>query len=336
MPPLSNLDIVSAVDNFPYDLAKVAEVLPDPLYTLLHRTDDGDLTLGYMLEPFVRALEALPESIRGPVSVDDGARTIRAFDLPTEPERSAAVARVMKHWHENATFEIIRKWRDELWPVYDARGNLLYNVERAGAGLLGVMRYGVHMSAYVRDASAPHGIKLWIPRRSKTKSNYPSMLDNTVAGGLMTGEDPLECVIREADEEANLPESLMRERCKVAGTVVLIHVTDERAGGEKGMIYPETQWVYDLELPADVKPTPKDGEVEEFYLWTVEETQAALARGEFKPNCGLILLDFFVRRGIVTRENEPQFEEMVRKMHRAVPFPGPHRTAAPSATLSNI
>lgn len=292
------------------------------------------MTIGFMHPPVVQSLFSIPETIRGPLEIDPRARTIRAFDLPTEPERTKIVGDVMQYWRTQGPWKIVKNWRNEPWPVYGSdEGELLYSVERAGAGLLGVMRYGVHMTAYVKDETAKHGIRVWVPRRAKDKSNYPSMLDNTVAGGLMTAEDPFECIIREADEEANLPEALMREKCKLAGTVVYLYITDERAGGEKDLIYPETQWVYDIELPADVQPTPKDGEVEEFYLWTVEDIQEAMAKGEFKPNCALVLVDFLLRRGILTTENEPDFDEIVRRMHRKTPFPGPHQTAAPTILL---
>jgi hypothetical protein len=74
-------------------------------------------------------------------------------------------------------------------------------------------------------------------------------------------------------------------------------------------------------------PKPNDSEVQEFYLWTVEECQARLAAGEFKPNCSILMLDFFVRHGIITKENEPDFDEIVRRLHRELEFPGPHSGA---------
>lgn len=145
----------------------------------------------------------------------------------------------------------------------------------------------------------------------------------------MTGEDPLECVIRETDEEADLPASLVRERLKPTGTVTYIYLTDERAGGGPlGQVYPEMQWTYELELPRDALPQPKDGEVAEFGLLTVDEVQAELARGNFKPNCALVILAFFIRHGILTRANEPDYDEIVRRMHRPLPFPGPHKVIA--------
>jgi 8-oxo-dGTP pyrophosphatase MutT (NUDIX family) len=181
------------------------------------------------------------------------------------------------------------------------------------------------MTCYTKSPSSSYGIKIWVPRRAKTKSTYAGMLDNTVAGGIATGEEPFESLVREADEEASLPEALVREHAKACGTITYIYIREPRAGGENGLIQPECQYVFDLELPEDVVPKPNDSEVEEFYLWTVEEVQGALGRGEFKPNCSLLVLDFFVRWGILTEENERDYNEIKRRLHRELEFPGPHR-----------
>jgi len=293
-----------------------------------------------MLESTLKKLLELPEFLRGRVVINEAERTVRAFEQSTEQERNEAVAAVMSHWRQNKTFGVLRGWRDELWPVY-CRGTYIedglaetetemrpvhvgYSVERSATGMLGVTRYGVHMTGYTLDPGAPHGMRIWVPRRAANKSTYPGMLDNTVAGGLMTGEDPFECIVREADEEASLPADIMRQRARFAGMLTYIYITDERAGGETGQIYPETQWVYDVELPLDVRPRPNDGEVAEFTLMTVDEVREELARGHFKPNCGLVLVDFFVRHGIITRDGEPDFDQIVERMHRYLPFPGPH------------
>ncbi|CAJ2501883.1 Uu.00g047360.m01.CDS01 [Anthostomella pinea] len=329
-PPMSNLDIIKAADAFPYEAQEpeAHTALTGTLYTV---TGQAGQPLGYMLAPAVSKLLAVPEHIRGPVTVDEQRRTVHAFEQATEAARTQAVGAVMAHWRENRTFAALSGWRDELWPVYGTDREVLYSAERSGTGTLGVMRYGVHMTAYVPDSNASHGLRIWVPRRAANKSTYAGMLDNSVAGGLMTGEDPFECMVREADEEASLPEAVMRERCRFTGMVTYIYITDERSGGEAGQIYPETQWVYDIELPADVVPTPKDGEVAEFYLWTVEEVRQGLAAGAFKPNCALIMLDFFVRHRILTPENEPHYDEIVRRMHRKLSFPGPHQAAVASS-----
>jgi 8-oxo-dGTP pyrophosphatase MutT (NUDIX family) len=299
------------------------------LYTLMWKDEQGPFPIGYVPLSVLKALENTPESIRGPMDIDHEARTIWLFQEPaTEEERTKLVSRLTAYWRENQTFRILKGWRNELWPVYGRNGELLFSIERVAMGLFGNARFGVHMTAFIRcnDGKSKYDYRIWVPKRAADKSTYPGMLDNTVAGGLMTNEDPFECVIREADEEASLPEGFMRSNAKETGTITYIYITDEGAGGEPGWIYPECQWVYDLELPADgsVTPCPKDGEVDFFRLETVEEIQEQLAQGLWKPNCAMIILDFFVRHGILTPENEPHFDELRARSHRFIPFPGPH------------
>lgn len=142
---------------------------------------------------------------------------------------------------------------------------------------------------------------------------------------MATGEDPFECLVREAEEEASLPADYVRANAIADGTVTYVHIRDERAGGETGLIQPECQYVYDLEMPPSLIPRPNDSEVEQFYLWTVEEVQASLGRGEFKPNCALLMLDFFIRHGVITESNEKDYQEIKKRIHRDLEFPGPHR-----------
>jgi 8-oxo-dGTP pyrophosphatase MutT (NUDIX family) len=174
------------------------------------------------------------------------------------------------------------------------------------------------MTAYTR---ADGELKIWVPRRSKTKSTYPSCLDNTVAGGLTTGELPFECIVREAEEEASLPDAYVRENVKSVGVVTYFHVRDARAGGEVDLLMPEVEYTYEIELPTDIVPKPGDDEVEEFYLWNIAEVKEALARGEFKPNCAVVLIDFMIRHNLLTPENEKDYLEIVCRLHRKFEFP---------------
>ena len=221
---------------------------------------------------------------------------------------------------ENNSFKVLEGWRDELYPIHGHNDVLEESVsmERAGSALFGINSFGVHMTLFVRT---PDGMKIWVPRRARSKQTYGGMLDNSVAGGLSTGETPLECVIREASEEASLPGDLVRSSIKPCGTVSYIHMRDKRAGGETGLIQPECQYVFDMEVAPDVVLIPGDNEVEEFYLWTVEEVKSSLADGRFKPNCAVVLLDFFIRHGLLTPAGEPDYVEIVSRIHRRLPFP---------------
>jgi 8-oxo-dGTP pyrophosphatase MutT (NUDIX family) len=148
------------------------------------------------------------------------------------------------------------------------------------------------------------------------------MMDNTVAGGLSTGEKPFECLVRECEEEASLPADIVQS-AQACGTLTYFHVRDARAGGETGLCQPECQFIYDLELPADVVPKPGDDEAIDFQLLTVDEVRKAITEGKFKPNCAHLLLEFFVRHGILIPENEPHYIELISKFHRKLEFPTP-------------
>jgi 8-oxo-dGTP pyrophosphatase MutT (NUDIX family) len=329
---VTNIDLVNKCDAFPNPETDSSgyEAALGSLYTFVWDDGDGPYPVGYMPPSVLDALMRAPPEIRGPMDFNPTTRTVALFQEPSaEAERTKLVSGLTAYWRENQTFRILKGWRNELWPVYSKSGEVLFSMERAAMGLFGTTRYGVHMTAFVRrrDADSKYDFRIWVPKRSANKSTYPGMLDNTVAGGLMTNEDPFECIIREADEEASLPEHIVRARATETGTVTYIYITDERSGGDAGYIYPECQWVYDLELPDDgsVIPEPKDGEVDSFTLRTVEEIQEQLAQGLWKPNCAVVMLDFFLRHGVYTPENEPDFEVLQARAHRYIPFPGPHQ-----------
>lgn len=238
---------------------------------------------------------------------------------PNGPSQSWIIQDTLEGAKYLKKFEVLRGWRDELYPIYGHNNeNETISMERSASPLFGINSYGVHMTVYVNGSE---GMKIWVPRRARNKQTYGGMLDNTVAGGLATGEEPFECVIREAAEEASFPEQLVRSNAKPCGTVSYFYIRDERAGGETGLLQPESQYIYDMEIGPDIVPKPGDSEVEAFYLWSIDEVKAALAVDQFKPNCALVLLDFFIRHGILTAENEKDYVEICSRIHRKLPFP---------------
>ena len=230
--------------------------------------------------------------------------------------QNSLIKETLERARDRENFKVLRAWRNELNTVLGTSGEV--SMERAGSALFGINTYGAHMTAYVRDGDQ---IRIWVPRRASSKSTYGGMLDNTVAGGIGNGEKPFECLVREAEEEASLPEDLVRKHAKLCGTVSYFLIRDSKAGGETGLLQPECQFVYDLELGADIVPKPNDDEVKDFQLWGVDKVQKAIAEGEFKPNCALVLLDFFIRHGILTPDNEVNYTEIVSRLHRKLPFP---------------
>jgi hypothetical protein len=67
---------------------------------------------------------------------------------------------------------------------------------------------------------------------------------------------------------------------------------------ENGNLRRDCLFCFDLELPEGFIPTPADGEVEGFELHTVEWVLNKVIEGGdggYKPNCNLVLIDFFIR-----------------------------------------
>ncbi len=221
---------------------------------------------------------------------------------------------------ERGSFKVLTGWTNEVFSVYGPDKDLVISIQRAAAPLFGIITYGVRLLAYQRDASS-RAISIWIARRAKTKRTYPSMLDSTVGGSLPTGETPFECLVRESAEEASFPNELIGTRVVACGTVNYVCRTDERGGGELGLFTPEVQYTYEMELPKDVIPRPGDNEAEEIMLLSIEKIRDALAKGEFTPANGCIVLDFFIRHGIITYENEKDYIEIASRLHRTHAFP---------------
>lgn len=311
--PKTNLDLIHECDNFPYYHVD-PELYLKHIATYYHfRVAGIDVTLGYILPSVAVVLQGLEHW-----DVDEESRTLTLTGGNNAEERSQIVEKTLLAMRETGHFKILNGWRNELYAVYGPKKEVLFKIERSGSSLFGIITYGVHLTAYVKQGDT---IKIWVPRRAKGKSTYPSMLDNTVAGGIAAGEKPLDTVVREAEEEASLPEDLVRKGIKSRGSITYFYIRDARAGGESNLLQPECQYAYDLEVPEDVIPKPNDDEVETFYLWTVEEIQDAMSRAEFKPNCALIMLDFFIRHGILTEENEKDYVEIVSRLHRRLEFP---------------
>jgi 8-oxo-dGTP pyrophosphatase MutT (NUDIX family) len=251
--------------------------------------------------------------------VDETTRSVTILYDPSTTE-SDILREILTLGREKSSFKVLKGWRNELYPVLGINRDVC--MERAGSALFGIHTIGVHMICYVRPSAScrPDEIKTWVARRAATKQTYGGMLDNTVAGGIAAGEDPFESIVREAGEEASLPENLVRQNTIPCGTVSYVHVRDHRAGGEIGLLQPETQYLYDLELEEHVVPKPSDDEVEGFVLWSMEKAKQALGKGEFKPNCAMVLIDFMIRHGVITAREEADYVEIVSRLHRRIRF----------------
>lgn len=232
------------------------------------------------------------------------------------------MSQILSFWRESKAFTVLTGWRDESYPIYAPSGILYAGIERAGAPLFGVVAHCVYLICYSVPDNGDE-IRLWIPRRSRTKQTYASMLDVTVAGAMVVGEDARECVAREACEEASLPLEMVQEQAKEVARVSYFGMStgDPRhGGGEKGLCLPEAGVVFEMRLDENVQLNPRDGEVEEFYRWGVPEVTEALLRGEFKGNSGAVLVDWLEGRRMLGLEKDIA-SQVAQKMRRILDFP---------------
>jgi hypothetical protein len=114
-------------------------------------------------------------------------------------------------------------------------------------------------------------------------------------------------VVKETHEEANLPKEIA-ETVKAVGCVSFFFQS------EKG-ISPNTEFVFDIQLPKFFIPTNNDGEVDEFKLIPASELVDMVCDPEMKTTSCPVTLDFLIRKGLVTLETEPDLPELIELLH---------------------
>ena len=117
--------------------------------------------------------------------------------------RTRAVATVIRRLADE---DVVTGWRGEPYPVGgDWGGPYAFEIERAAAPFFGCRAYGVHINGFVRGDD---GLKLWVAARSADRPVCPGELDNMIAGGQPVGLGLKQNVIKEAGEEAGVPEDM--------------------------------------------------------------------------------------------------------------------------------
>lgn len=216
--------------------------------------------------------------------------------LKTPAERTAAMAFVVEALVSDG---IVRGIRNERYPVAATYGGApMLEIERAAVPLFGVRAYGIHVNGYVRGRNST---LMWVARRAANKPTYPGQLDQLVAGGQPVGISLSDNLVKECFEEASIPESLARQAVAV-GSISYCFESDRG-------LRPNVLFCYDLELPMDFEPHNTDREVERFHLWPIDRVMDIVAStGEFKANCNLVAIDFFIRHGFLAPNHSEYLE----------------------------
>lgn len=226
----------------------------------------------------------------------DGAGVTFAPGLDTSAARSAAVAALVPRLPP----DLFATPRNEL---YGVKNQWLepesFRIDRALVPALGARAYGVHLNGYVRRGNET---LLWIGTRAVDLRVEPGKRDNMVAGGQPAGLSLMDNLVKECGEEAGLSEALAR-RASTAG--VISYAFDAPEG-----LRMDTLFCYDLAVPEDIIPQPSE-EISRFDLLPVADALALIRDTDsFKFNVGLVIIDFAMRHGLLTPEDEPHFENI--------------------------
>ncbi|KAL1600512.1 hypothetical protein SLS60_006898 [Paraconiothyrium brasiliense] len=242
---------------------------------------------------------------------------LKAVDRQVCSFVTRAFYEVLEKAVEDKLFPFLKTMQWENYRIVGARYPTV-QILRSAARLFGICSRGAHMTAYVRTNE---GIKVWVARRAAHLFTYPGKLDTTVAGGVKAEESPLECIVHEAAEEASIPANFVRANVNACGAITYVAKSSDAYGDGSNLMTPVILYNYDIELPEHIVPRPQDDEVEDFYLWDLEQVKKAMIKQEFKTNCAAVMIDFFIRHGIITDENEQDYLEIITRLHRKLPVP---------------
>ncbi len=235
--------------------------------------------IGWLRKAHAQRLMAWPDIFRR------DARGVRIAEaLASAEARTDAVGGVIHALHVEG---VITGWRNECYAVVTAfDAPPLFHIERAAARFFGTTTYAAHANGY---CGAGADCEMWLARRAATKPIDPGRLDNLVGGGMSAGIAPLQTLIREAREEAGIPEALARKAVS-AGTLRLLREVPEG-------VQSEVIFVFDLELPREFQPHNEDGEVAAFRRAPVSEVFGMLhGDGDFTLDASLVIMSFLERR----------------------------------------
>ena len=231
---------------------------------------------------------------------------------PLFEERSAGLAALFERLRLTGAVPMLDGWRDEPFAVRKAfNAPAACIVERAAAPLLGLPAYGVFATGYICGIEGSRQpTDVWIGRRSPNKPTWPGKLDSIAAGGLAAGDLPLSAMRSECADEAGIRDVTLLENLHSCSCLSYQAFRD----GEWGL-KPDILFAFDLELPPDFIPYPVDGEVEDFRLMSIEELIGSLRadNDDWKPNVGVVLIDFLLRHGFVNADDS-DFLELVSSL----------------------
>jgi hypothetical protein len=223
-------------------------------------------------------------------------------ELSSVRARSRAIAEIAPQLVATGLF---KKPRGELYAVRNCwSDDPVFRIDRAFNPGFGLRAFGVHVNGVVQRSFQPY---LWIGKRAPDSVVEPDKLDNMVAGGQPADLGLMQNLIKECDEEAHIPRRLART---AQPTGVLSYSFECPEG-----LRVDTLFCYDLAVPVRFRPQPSE-EIAQYDLMPLSKVLRLVKDTDsFKFNVNLVILDFAIRHGVITPENEPDFERIVSGLH---------------------
>jgi 8-oxo-dGTP pyrophosphatase MutT (NUDIX family) len=257
----------------------------------------GDDRIGLVRRDNAAALRQFPDVFS---VAEDGVALIAPGGFA---EVSAAIDRVCERLVGEGR---VAKWRNEFFAVaarWEAQP--VFKLDRGAVSFFGVRAYGVHVNGHLRQDGR---LQLWIGRRAPDKKVAPDKLDNLVAGGIGDGHGLEATLVKEAEEEASLAPEIVARALPVGAV-------SYRMETEQGL-RDDVLFLYDLEMPEEVTPRNRDGEIVAFTRMVAEDVvERVRATEDFKFNVNLVIIDFALRHGLVG-PRDPEYLDLVAGLHR--------------------
>lgn len=226
--------------------------------------------------------------------------------------RSRVVEEVLQSLAASQEVPALQGWRNEPFAVrrdFYSPPELI--IERAAGVLFGAPAYGVFLNGYTcegeSDSNTNKPTHVWVGRRSSTKATWPSRLDSLAAGGLAAGMLPRQAMVQECQEEAGIDGEELLEGIQAVSAVSYTGYNEDKWGLKRDVLF-----CFDLQLPTEFEPLPVDGEMESFEKMSIgailESLQQPICEdddsdNEWKPNVGVVLIDFLVRHGAIDADD---------------------------------
>lgn len=259
--------------------------LPSPAGLIPFRI--GQAQVGWLGPELARALTFFPRDVHF-----DGQGVALAARHRSPAARSEALARLAAALAGRGHLRL----RGEAFDVRaSTTGPVLATLDRGAIPAFGIIAQGVHVNGLVRRLD---GLHVWVGHRARHKAVAPGKLDHLVAGGIPAGLTPEQTLVKEAGEEASIPPELAL-RARPTGTRIS-YVMRTEEGLRRDVLH-----AYDLDLPEEFVPRPNDDEVVRFELWPARRLlETVRDTDEVKFNVNLVLIDLFLREGLIDPESE--------------------------------